>query len=116
MGTALRWSARLLGLLTAGTFFVFLFGEAASSRGTYPSAREAVLLTVLIVAALALLLAWRWEKVAGLTAATFGSIFFLYCASTPGMHKVWFLGAALAVPGFLFAAAAQLNREHSPGP
>ena len=111
----LRWSARLLALLNAGAFFVFLFGEAFDPRGTHPSAWEAALLALLIVAALALLLAWRWERLAGITAATLGSIFFLYCALTPGMHKVWFLGVALAVPGFLFAMAGQLNRKHSQG-
>ena len=116
IGTFLHWSARFLGLAIAGTFFVFLIGEASGPGGTHPftlpTAREAVLLALLIGAAFALLLAWRWEKLGGLMAAALGSVFFLYCLLTPGMHRAWFLGAALGLPGLLFAMAAQLNREH----
>jgi len=119
ISTFLHWSARFLGLLTAGIFFVFLIGEGSIPGSTHPfvlpTAREAVLLTLLIGAAFALLLAWRWEKLGGLTAAALGSVFFLYCLLNPGMHRVWFLGVALALPGLLFAMAARLNREHPQG-
>jgi hypothetical protein len=115
IGMFVRWSARLLGLVVGGMTALFLVGEGFGPRGTHTlnplvlSAREAALLALLIVAASALLLAWRWERYAGLTAAVLGSAFLLYCAFTPGMYRAWILGVSLAVPGWLFAIAAELR-------
>lgn len=113
IGGFLRWATRLLGLVVAAIIALFLFGEGFGPRGIHTrkpfvlSAREAALLTVVIVAALALLLVWRWEKLAGLTAAVLGLAFLLYCAFTPAMYRAWILGVAVAIPGLLFAMAAQ---------
>jgi hypothetical protein len=63
ISTSRHCSAPLLGLLTAGTFFGFWWGEARGPRGSQifilPSAREAVLLALSIGPAFALRLEGR---------------------------------------------------------
>jgi hypothetical protein len=114
---SLHCSAPLPGPTDRRTFLRVLVGlKHAVLVGSHIfillSAREAVLLALSIGAAFALALAWRSEKLGGLTARPLGAGFFLYCLLAPGMPRVWSLGVALALPGLLFARATALNQEH----
>ena len=67
----MRWIARVLGLLTSGLFVLFLICAAATICPTlsWSSPRGVPLFIVLAIAAVGVLIAWRWELVGGAMAA-----------------------------------------------
>ena len=58
----LRWAARLSALLVTGAYTLLMIGEIASPHSGGPSTfLEWTGIALLTIAALAMLLAWRWE-------------------------------------------------------
>jgi hypothetical protein len=83
--SAMRWAARLLALVTAGLFVVFVADNGPTALGSlsWASPRGVPLLLALLVALAGLLFAWRWELL-GTTVAASGaaSIVLLVCAGS----------------------------------
>jgi membrane-bound ClpP family serine protease len=109
----IHWTARVLSLAIAGVFFLFLFGEGLGTAGRPSLIRVTAILSpayiclsLLVLGVLALLLAWRWERLSGAAAAVFGVVFLVCCLVMPGMRPAWFLGPAIAIPGLLYVVAA----------
>ena len=69
--TAMRWTARLLGLLAIGLFvlFIYMSGAEVISTLSWADPQGIPLLVVLAIALAGVLVAWRWELVGGLMAA-----------------------------------------------
>jgi hypothetical protein len=67
----MRWIARVLGLLAGGLFVLFLICSAAKICPTlsWSSPRGMPLFIVLAMAAVGVLIAWRWELIGGAIAA-----------------------------------------------
>lgn len=65
--TGMRWGARILGLLASGLFVFFLVcaGVGVCRMLSWGSLRGMPLFVVLTVAAVGVLIAWRWETVGG---------------------------------------------------
>ena len=76
--TAMRWAARLLGLVTVGLFVLFLVesGDKVLPALSLGSPQGIPLLLALLAALGGLLLAWRWEMVGGLMAMIGAAIIF----------------------------------------
>ena len=114
---SLHWTARFFAVLIAGFIFLFFLGEGAGPRGTYSlipsnlSFRDGALLALVLGSAVAMLLAWFWEKWAGAVDVVLGAAFLMCCLIMQSMHRVWFLGAALILPGALYLAAACIHSQ-----
>ena len=74
----IRWMARALGLLVTGFFLLFVVSSGVTIFPTlsWVSPRGMPLLVVLLVTALGVVVAWRWEMTGG-AVAVFGA-----CASS----------------------------------
>lgn len=68
--SAMRWGARILGLLALGLFVAFLAtsGGSVLSALSWTSPQGIPLLLVLLVAIAGVFIAWRWELVGGVLA------------------------------------------------
>jgi len=118
MLSVLRWSARVLSILSVGVVLLFAFGEGLNL--SHFSARELVLSAFFPFGiCLGMILAWRWEGLGGgVTVASLAAFYLaerLMSSSFPrGLALV-----ALAAPGFLFLLcglwARSAARPHPPG-
>jgi len=112
---SLHWIARSFAVLIAGFVFLFFFGEGVRPTGTYtlnPSQLklgEGLALALVLGSAAAMLCAWIWEKWAGTLDVVLAAAFLGCCLFMPGMHRVWFFGVALMLPGLLYLAAAAIR-------
>jgi hypothetical protein len=66
--TAIRWTARLIGLTAAGLFaaFVFTSGAAVIPALSLTNLQGLPLFFALILALAGVLIAWRWERAGGI--------------------------------------------------
>ncbi len=97
--TVCRWTARILGLLSASCLLLIAIGEGAP-LGT---------LLVFGLLALGLLAGWRWELAGGLISTVAWCIFLVAVIQSPrGFHP---FAVALALPGALYIASALLRRS-----
>jgi len=108
---ACRWIARLLAVASALFVLVFARGEPSSARAL--TAREIILLGLLILALVGNLAAWRWElpgaAIALISALAFTGIELAQRGRLPGP---WILGV-MAVPA-VFYACSWLLRHRTP--
>lgn len=118
MGQALRWTARLLGMLAAGFYLAFFVGEGLLGpehhiRNGFEgiSFKIGGGIVMLLICSLGLLMAWRWERAGAWVAlwalAVFAGVF------NPRGFPIWVL-IAMAVPAILFLAAHKLTRSRPP--
>jgi acyl-[acyl-carrier-protein]-phospholipid O-acyltransferase/long-chain-fatty-acid--[acyl-carrier-protein] ligase len=107
-GKLLRWTARLLGLVSLGILLTFMIGEGFNPLRFAPRG-WALCLCFPIGLMAGLLLAWRWELAGGLV-AVLGTLGFygLHFAFSGGLPRG---GAflALAAPAFLSLASSLVN-------
>lgn len=114
---SLHWAARVCALLIAGFLSLFYFGESISPDGKltlvppHLALRDKFLLLLILCCVLAVLLAWFWERWAGMADVLFAGTFLLCCIVMENMHRVWWLGVALLLPGALYVTAAELRRH-----
>ena len=111
-----RWIARVLGLLASVPFVLFLvfLGATICPRLSWSNPRGMPLLCVLSVAAVGVLIAWRWEMIGGAIAvisavAISGLVYF-------GSARAVFPAALMAsvpyfVAGVLFLACCWRTRR-----
>ena len=109
-----RWTARLLSLLSIGFMLMFIVGEGFNPFHLAP--RELLLcLFFPIGVLLGLGLGWRWEALGGaltiLCFAGFYGVHWLGSGRLPSGH--WF--AVLASPGLFFLLAALAGRRKAAG-
>jgi len=94
----MRWSGRVLALLTAGLFLLFLFEAGArvfpALAWSRPEQWPAVI--ALVVAVLGLVAAWRWELVGGILAFVGSLAIVLLVVLGSGPHML--------VPALVFVA------------
>lgn len=98
---AVRWLARGLSLVIAGTIVLFAVGEDGLHRAKL-STPEAVQLVFFFTAWLGLLVAWRWERLGAVM--ILGGMLLFYFANYLAVGR-WPGGWAFAViasPGALF--------------
>src|SRR5665213_780144 len=97
----LRWSARILSILSVGIVLLFAFGEGLNF--SHFSARELVLFAFFpIGVCLGMALAWWREGLGGgITIASFVAFYLGHHLSTSSFPRGFAL-MALAAPGFLF--------------
>ncbi len=111
-GIVLRWIARLLGAAAAMFFLAFFVGEGllgpeghirAGFEGI--SVRDGTGIVMLLIASLALLVAWRWERTGALIAlwALTG-----FTAVYPRGFPIWVV-IMMAFPAVLFLLAHKLT-------
>ena len=116
LATSLRWTARIWGLLAALTVILVVFVSDKGSLSQAVPWIEWGLLALYGVAALALLLAWRWEAVGGWLAVLcmLGEIFgFRLVKGTwyPSLAGFIVPLAIFALPGMLFVLASVFARR-----
>jgi hypothetical protein len=110
--SAIRWFARVEGTLIAAMVFLFVFGEGFGNRGTYTlnpfvlSAADFASISLLMIACIGLLLAWRWEARAG-AATVICMVVRLFVR--PGFPLCATL--AILVPGVLFLVTWFMTRH-----
>jgi hypothetical protein len=103
---ALRWLARLSGLMIAGGFVAIVVGETLSSQSGPPSKLIEWTGIVLLTAACAgMLIAWRWELPGA--ALSLASLVAYTVLIQMSRHTVIFV---MAVPGILFVVDWLLRR------
>lgn len=109
---ALRWSARIMSILSVGVVLLFAFGEGMNlSQFT----RHELLLFVFfpLGVCLGMILAWRWEGLGGgVTVASLAAFYLVQRLSSPGFPG-GFAFVALAAPGFLFLLSWFLTRART---
>lgn len=99
--TGVRWLARVLSLVTAGTVALFFVGEGRFEP-LKMSGPQAVQMLLFGTAWLGLLVAWRWELTGA--AMTLGGMALFYAAEflVDGHFPRGWAFAAIAFPGVLF--------------
>jgi len=113
---SLHWTARSFAVLIAGFLSLFYFGESVGPNGHFTlipahlSVHDAIGLSLIFLSAVSMLLAWIWEKWAGAVDVVLAAGFLGCCLLVQGMHRAWFLGPLLMLPGLLYVAAAALRR------
>ena len=105
---ALRWSARVAGLLLVALVVVFLVGEGPPNPFRQPLPVQAEFLAMVLMLA-GFLVGWRWEAAGGLT-AIIG--FALFAATEVIVNGKPPHGAIplFAIPGLLYLLASGLRR------
>jgi hypothetical protein len=97
----LRWTARVSGLLVAGGYAFLMVGEMAAPHSGSPSTfLEWTGIAVLSIAALALLIAWRWELQGALVSLAALGVQTVLIPGSPTYHRVLL---TMAVPGVLYS-------------
>ena len=104
-----RWSARLLAVSSALFVLAFAQGEPSSARAL--TAREIILLSLLILALVGNLAAWRWE-LAGAAIALIGTLAFtgIELAQRGRLPGPWILGV-MAAPAVLYMGSWLLRHR-----
>ena len=97
--TAVRGSARLIGLFSIGLYFLFIIesGVKIVPLLSWTDFRGMPLFLALTAAVVGLVIAWGWESLGGFLALAGGTLILVmaYAASGPGMT---FTAALLALP------------------
>jgi hypothetical protein len=109
----LRWTARGLGTLVAG-FWVFI-GALEAITGSDPwTVESAVLATLIVVAALAVAVAWWREEIGGILLILVGvahSVFAYIAAGHRKVYAVVITSVPFLLVGSLFLASWSLSRR-----
>jgi len=107
---ALRWSARILSVLSVGIMLLFAFGEGMNLSHFTPL--ELALFGFFpLGVCLGMIVAWRWEGLGGdITVASLAAFYLVHRLSSPGFPR-GFAFVALAAPGFLFLLCWLLTRS-----
>lgn len=118
--TAMRWVARLMGLVAAGLFVLFAveFGAKILPALPWGSPQGMPLLLVLLAALAGALVAWRWELVGGiLTFAGALLIMALVCvgSGTDMLYCAVLFTAPLLLAGALLLGCCWKNRAEGSG-
>ena len=107
----LRWAARLSALLVTGAYTLLMIGEIASPHSGGPSTfLEWTGIALLTIAALAMLLAWRWELQAGLLSL---AALAMQAVLIHGSHTYHLVLLTMATPGVLFCLDWFVRRASS---
>ncbi len=117
--SAMRWAARIIGLVAAGLFVLFLAvsGARVLPALTWTSPQGIPLLLVLLVALAGVLIAWRWELVGGLLALAGAlAIMGLVCAGsgTDMLFCSVLFTLPLVVAGVLYLGSSAGSRTTTP--
>jgi hypothetical protein len=97
----LRWTARVLSLLSIGIVLLFAFGEGLNLL--HFTVHELVLFVFFPVGVcLGMAVAWRWEGLGGgITVASLAAFYLVHRLSSSGFPRGFAL-LAMTAPGFLF--------------
>lgn len=100
--TLMRWIARILGLLASALFVWFLVcaGIGLCKTLSWSSPRGIPLLIVMAIAAVGVLLAWRWEMFGG-TIATTSALFLGILVYFGSGHAVFTTALLVGLPFFV---------------
>jgi hypothetical protein len=106
----LRWSARILSILSVGLVLLFAFGEGMHLA--HFSALELALFVFFpFGVCLGMIAAWRFEGLGGgITVASLGAFYLVHRLSSSSFPR-GFAFVALAAPGFLFLLCWSLTRS-----
>lgn len=109
---ALRWTARILSILSLGVVLLFAFGERLHLWNFSP--HELTLFVFFPVGVcLGILAAWKWEILGGAITLASLTVFYLLHNLLSGGFPGGFAFIALAVPGFLFLLCGLLTKTKS---
>lgn len=111
--TAVRWVARILGVLLVGLFVVFAIGQGLQPL-KLPGA-EFGLMSVLLVALSGMLVAWRRELLGGLMIVAGMTAFYLINFTVSGQLPGGWVFPLCFVPGIL-ALVCWLSRRTPASP
>jgi hypothetical protein len=116
LAKSLRWTARIWGLLAALTVLLVVLVSDKGSLSQPAPWIEWALLALYGVAALALLLAWRWEAVGGWLAVLCMLVEIFGFRLVKGTWYPTLAGlivplAIFALPGILFVLVSALSRR-----
>jgi hypothetical protein len=111
----MRWMARILGLLASGLFLFFLIcaGIEICPTLSWISSRGMPLFIILAVAAVGVLVAWRWELVGGAMAALGAiaiSALVYFGSGRAVLSTALMIGLPFFVSGILFLACCWRTR------
>jgi hypothetical protein len=111
----MRWIARILGLLASGLFLFFLICTGAEICPTlsWISPRGMPLFIVLAVAAVGVLVAWRWELIGGTMAALSAivtSTLVYFGSGRAVLSTALMIGLPFFISGVLFLACCWRTR------
>ena len=109
LADVIRWLARVLSVLAVLFVLVFVAGEGFLLRGLRAS--EGVYLTIFLVALLANLASWRWERV-GASVALLSLLGLVLVEG--GLPGGWFF-VLIGIPAVCSLLAWALDRRQSTG-
>lgn len=115
----MRWSARVVALLANGLFVLFLVesGPRVIPELSWSSPQGMPLLLAMIVAAVGMLIAWRWEMVGGamaVGAAVAIAVLVLLGSGTVLLRATIIMILPLLVSGALFIVCYRRSRPSPP--
>ena len=107
---AMRWAARLLGLVAVGLFVYFVVESGADVLPalSWGSPQGVPLLLVLLGALAGLLIAWRWEVIGGLMSVIGAAIIFGLVCLGSGLDMslcAFYFSLPLFLSGLLYLGA-----------
>lgn len=105
--TLMRWIARILGLLASALFVWFLIcaGVGLCKTLSWSSPRGIPLLIVMAIAAVGVLIAWRWEMIGGTIAiisALFLGVLVYFGSGQTVFTTALLVGLPFFIAGILF--------------
>ena len=111
----MRWIARVLGLLASGLFVLFIICAGAKICPTlsWSSPRGIPLFITLAMAAVGVLIAWRWELIGGAMAAVGAivlSALVYFGSGRAVVSTALMIGLPFFISGVLFLACCWITR------
>lgn len=113
----LRWTARIVGLLSIGIFLAFFIPDWLT-RGRVPVEGERIPMTIaLFMSFVGLLIAWKWDGIGGILAVVSIVAFAALGLQTPGKPGgIILLGVMYLLPAVLFILSWQRRRTQDRAP
>lgn len=109
----MRWAVCAIGSLVA-SFWVVIGAAGAVAGGEPWTGESAMMVTLIVSSALAVLLAWRWEGVGGALILACGIAHSLFAYVSAGHNRglaIMFAGGPLMIAGLLFLGSWRQRRE-----
>jgi len=106
---SLRWTARITGAAIVLVVILFYVGEGGFAEAR-PTALDLVLLGLFSLSCLGLVVAWRSERVGGMTNVGGTALFYLVHFFASGRFPSGWAFAVIALPGVLFLACGWRTR------